>query len=425
MTSTEQSPSLLIVILDTNPAAWALLSDILPLSSVVANLLVFINAHLACNYTNKVAVIASHCDKAQYLYPTPTEQTSSDAIRSKRQAHNDTDSPDKNLLEPTKRLKLNGPKQNGVSNNVPASSAGNKYRPFRLIESDVLTNLTTLLTSTSPSSLQASTSTMIAGALTLALSYINRESIAYSESLTGVNSDTNTNQRATTMSEDKNKLQSRILLVTASPSTDLAHQYIPIMNAIFACQRLAIPIDILSIPLSSKPTTTAPSTTPTTSTPLDTSSNSTVFLQQASDATNGIFIPFQYPATTSTAKASKPRSTLTSQSLLTYLLTSFLPSPQTRTHLILPTRIDVDFRAACFCHRRVISTGFVCSICLSIFCAPPEGGECLTCGNVLSMSKEAGARPVVVARKKKGKRKRRVGEGEGVGTPGGATPSAS
>ena len=71
-TSSEQSPSLLTIVLDTNPAAWALLSDTLPLSAVVANLLVFINAHLACNYTNKVAVIASHPDKAQWLYP-PTQ----------------------------------------------------------------------------------------------------------------------------------------------------------------------------------------------------------------------------------------------------------------------------------------------------------------------------------------------------------------
>ena len=41
------------------------------------------------------------------------------------------------------------------------------------------------------------------------------------------------------------------------------------------------------------------------------------------------------------------------------------------------------------------------------------------------MSKEAGARPVVVARKKKGKKKRRVGDGEGIGTPGAATPGGS
>lgn len=30
-----------------------------------------------------------------------------------------------------------------------------------------------------------------------------------------------------------------------------------------------------------------------------------------------------------------------------------------------PTAVGVDFRAACFCHRRVVDVGFVCSICLS------------------------------------------------------------
>ncbi|KLJ11024.1 transcription initiation factor TFIIH subunit 3, partial [Blastomyces silverae] len=66
------SPSLLTIILDTNPHAWARLEPSLPLSAAIANLLVFINAHLACNYANKVAVVASHCHHATWLYPTPS-----------------------------------------------------------------------------------------------------------------------------------------------------------------------------------------------------------------------------------------------------------------------------------------------------------------------------------------------------------------
>ena len=64
------APSLLTVIIDTNPHAWALLEDSLPLSKAVANILVFINAHLACNYANEVAVVASHSQKAAWLYPS-------------------------------------------------------------------------------------------------------------------------------------------------------------------------------------------------------------------------------------------------------------------------------------------------------------------------------------------------------------------
>ncbi|KAI7203977.1 hypothetical protein KC352_g18627, partial [Hortaea werneckii] len=67
-----EPPSLLTIILDTNPHAWALLADSLPLSKAIANLLVFINAHLAINHANRVAVVASHAERAEWLYPTPS-----------------------------------------------------------------------------------------------------------------------------------------------------------------------------------------------------------------------------------------------------------------------------------------------------------------------------------------------------------------
>ncbi|KAK5255303.1 RNA polymerase II transcription factor B subunit 4, partial [Exophiala xenobiotica] len=170
--------------------------------------------------------------------------------------------------------------------------------------------------------------------------------------------------------------------------------------------RLSIPIDILQLPL-----TTLPTPTPTQNLQSDDgsgsnskSSDSTVFLQQAADATHGIFIPAELqPPTPSSSSSSGAASASASQAFLTYLLLSFLPSPMTRSrHLILPTRIDVDFRAACFCHRNVVSVGFVCSICLSIFCSVPENGDCLTCGTHLTVG-HYGARPVVVAKKTKKK----------------------
>jgi transcription initiation factor TFIIH subunit 3 len=411
-TAAEQSPSLLTIILDTNPAAWSLLSSILPLSSAVANLIVFINAHLAANYTNKVAVIASHCDRAQWLYPSPTEQklprSMSDRNHAKRPGAGDHHERDSNLSESAKRLKLNGPSTETtikLNLEIPSAStsSGSKYRPFRLVEEELLRNLSLLLSSTTPSAIASSSSTMIAGALTLALSHINRESILLSESLIGTSTtgaegpaNPSTGEGAT------QSLQSRILLVSASPSTDLAHQYIPIMNAIFACQRLSIPIDILQLPLplstSSSSSLASKSTNP--------DANSTVFLQQAADATHGIFIPAVLSPTTTT-NTNKPSDSssataIPSQSLLTYLLLALLPSPHTRqTHLLLPTRIDVDFRAACFCHRNVVSIGYVCSVCLSIFCAPLEGGECLTCGTRLSLGEGVGREPVVAATRRK------------------------
>lgn len=46
----------------------------------------------------------------------------------------------------------------------------------------------------------------------------------------------------------------------------------------------------------------------------------------------------------------------------------FIPDNSTRKHLVPPTQINVDFRAACFCHKRIVDIGFVCSICLSSQC---------------------------------------------------------
>lgn len=113
----------------------------------------------------------------------------------------------------------------------------------------------------------------------------------------------------------------------------------------------------------------------------------TVFLQQASDTTRGIYMHLKNP-----------------QGLLQYLMIAFLPDQTSRKDLIAPTQEVVDFRAACFCHRKVVDVGFVCSICLSIFCSPPEGAICLTCSTHLSLG-DYGSKPAVVPRKKKKKRK--------------------
>ena len=419
--NTEQPPSLLTIILDTNPAAWYLLADHLSLSDAVSDLLIFVNAHLASNYANKVAVIASHCSTAKWLYPTPaiqaeprkgqgvqqrtsqfTTHRNGDVHGRAKQAKNDEAS----QSGPAK-LKLKLKDTNGPSNNDAQS---NKYRPFRVVEEEVIHNLSSLLAETTPTEVANTTSTMIAGALTLALSHINREMIAHAEANGGGAAGTDSSGQptgVTATAAGTQTLQSRIFVLSVSPSTDLAHQYIPIMNSIFACQRLTIPIDICQVPILS------PSSTQLSSTEANANaSTSTVFLQQASDATHGIYIPLPPPISSTVTRS--PTWTL-----LPYLLHAFLPSPSTRRHLILPTRIDVDFRAACFCHRRVVDIGFVCSICLSIFCSVPEGGECLTCGTVLGLG-DYGSRPVVVAAKKKKKKKKGLladGGGSGVGTP--------
>jgi len=55
-------------------------------------------------------------------------------------------------------------------------------------------------------------------------------------------------------------------------------------------------------------------------------------------------------------------------SVLQLLLQSLSADTHTRRMLSIYQPLGVDFRASCFCHRSSIDVGYVCSVCLSIFC---------------------------------------------------------
>lgn len=44
---------------------------------------------------------------------------------------------------------------------------------------------------------------------------------------------------------------------------------------------------------------------------------------------------------------------------------AFLPGIGARRYLQLPTQEQIDLRAACFCHKKIVDIGYVCSVCLS------------------------------------------------------------
>lgn len=366
--TTEETPSLCTIILDTNPRAWAAINNVLPISKAIANILVFVNSHLAFSNANSVAIIASHTNRAVWLYPNPVEAKKSSKT-SEDVEMTDVDAP--------------APKQKRQS--------ANKYPQFAEIENSLLKSLRELITATTESDL-FTTTTQISGALTLALSHINKASIA----LTATKSVPSANN-PTTVTADTGALaglHARILVVSVSDSA--ASQYIPTMNAVFAAAHAGIAIDTLAL------------------------RGSATFLQQASFITRGTFLEAKEP-----------------QGLLSYLMFGFASSSAptaggagtgtggardeaSLNQLISPSTDVVDFRAACFCHRRVVDTGFVCSICLSIFCEVPENAECLTCGTKLSLG-SYGAKPAVVPRQRK-KKKRRLGiNGEGREETGSAT----
>ncbi|KAG2495706.1 hypothetical protein HYH03_006306 [Edaphochlamys debaryana] len=128
-------------------------------------------------------------------------------------------------------------------------------------------------------------------------------------------------------------------LLVLQGSRDGSAQYIPVMNSIFSAQRAQVVIDAVVLA------------------PEDSS-----FLQQAANLTGGLYFrPPRGPG-----------------GLLGLLLAHFVTDTATRAQMDAEQSLGVDFRASCFCHKYVIETGFVCSVCLSIFCQPCRA--CTTCG---------------------------------------------
>ncbi|KAI7870043.1 TFIIH subunit Tfb4/p34 [Spinellus fusiger] len=279
--TSEDDSNLLVIIIDTSPFVWAESAKaVVPLSldDALRQILIFINAHLALKYNNKVTVIASHVGYSKFLYPLPNEE--SQQIKS-------SDSSRRNA---------------------------NMYPNFQFVTDQIVSSLKELFDHTDMTSLQETgTASMVTGAFSMALCYIHR----------------------ITKQDEVGHIKPRILILSVSP--DAASQYIPLMNCIFSAQKAGIPVDVCKI-----------------------YGEETAFLQQASTITGGVYVRVD-----------------NTQALLQYLMFAFLPERYARNYLNLPNQDQVDFRAACFCHKKIVDIGFVCSVCLSIFCS--WSPVCSTC----------------------------------------------
>lgn len=139
------------------------------------------------------------------------------------------------------------------------------------------------------------------------------------------------------------KLPSRILVVSCSMQVgSYAWQYMNLMNSFFAAQKMNVPIDGCVV--------------------MKEEAKRGSILEQGCDLTGGHFLNVPDIAGT-----------------LEYLLWIFLPSTKVRETLLLPEKRRATHRAACFCHRNIIDVGYVCSVCLSIFCTfSPICSSCQT-----------------------------------------------
>jgi len=133
----------------------------------------------------------------------------------------------------------------------------------------------------------------------------------------------------------------RILAIQTSP--DVSAQYMSVMNCVFAAQKLNVCIDgcVLCIDEDSS------------------------FLQQACQLTRGIYC--------------KPTI---AQGYSHYFLSCFASDINSRRYIAIPLQKEVNYKVSCFCHHVAVNQGFVCSICLSVFCNAAE--KCLVCGTDMS-----------------------------------------
>ncbi|OXU25813.1 hypothetical protein TSAR_003313 [Trichomalopsis sarcophagae] len=154
-------------------------------------------------------------------------------------------------------------------------------------------------------------------------------------------------------------LHPRILVITASH--DSATQYMNYMNIFFTAQKMGVMLDVCSL------------------------DHELTLLQQGCDLTGGNYLKIPQ-------QSGQPPLA----GLLQYLLWVFLPDPAVRSKLVLPPPVKVDYRAACFCHQELVDTGFVCSVCLSIFCK--FSPICTTCHTVF---KNPAPIPMKLKKKKK------------------------
>ncbi|CAY68643.1 TFIIH subunit [Komagataella phaffii] len=304
--SQDETPSLLAVVIDTNPLEWTKLKGVICLKELCKSVLVLLNAHLSLNSGNRVAVLTSSSLNSgpKFLYPDPNDKTYE------------------------KRESL-------LSSDI--------HRQFKFVDQKIIQELQILLDNEPLNPENQELKGSIAGAMSMALSYINRLTNIEPES-TG------------------NTLRAKMLVI--SISDDSTQQYVPFMNCIFSAQKMKVSIDVCKMGPDSS------------------------FLQQASDVTNGVYMLIKNV-----------------HGLIQYLTTALFIDPSLRPIMVLPTNSDLDFRASCFVTNKVIDIGYVCSVCLCIFSIIPRNNVCPTCQSKFddAVVKKLRQKPIVIPLQKKKK----------------------
>ncbi|CAD6185804.1 unnamed protein product [Caenorhabditis auriculariae] len=128
---------------------------------------------------------------------------------------------------------------------------------------------------------------------------------------------------------EKNGADPNIRAVVIGMTSFFGSEHVSLMNIFFSAAKQSICVDVVSLG--------------------DDATGGV--LHQAADITGGLFL-----------HASRPIN------LLQLLMTHVLGDPSLRKIFPQPTLSAVDYRASCACHHQLVSTGWVCSVCLSVLC---------------------------------------------------------
>ncbi|CEF68261.1 General transcription factor IIH subunit 3 [Strongyloides ratti] len=142
---------------------------------------------------------------------------------------------------------------------------------------------------------------------------------------------------------NSNKGQNKITIINLSPVTDWERDMI--LNCAFAAKQYNILIDVIAFALHQ----TSP------------------VLHQCCDITGGTHVHVEKPYL-----------------LLQYLNKYVSPDEDMRVSLKNTFNGEVDYCPTCICHGKSLNIGFVCSVCLSIHCAPDS--ECYSCKTIFNKS---------------------------------------
>ncbi|GAC99021.1 hypothetical protein PHSY_006618 [Pseudozyma hubeiensis SY62] len=362
------SPDFLVLVLDINPLAWTRRSEALgkgkgkqtssdvALEDALSAIMILLNAHMAMQHENGLAIYAAAgTGTAQLLYSTASFSVkAADAGSTSSAASTSAHKPDANTYQ---HFKL-------VDDNLEQGIRDTCKSMFdRARQAQEAVDASGDEEAVKQATLARSVNVGIVSALSQALCHLNR--LGLSDATDAANTGNGIAATAQTRAGGGNassggsgvggagsmgSFKSRILIL--SVTQDASTQYIPMMNCIFAAQKKGITIDVCKL-----------------------FGSDTVFLQQASYLTSGTY--FRLSDDQDQVGGDKSAAPDMRSSLVQTLLTTYLPSRSMRGVMNLPTLEEIDFRAACFCHRKIVDIGYICSVCLSLFCSPRP--FCLTC----------------------------------------------